>query len=292
MNYTSPGRKSRQTRKPTRILIMFLMAVASLTVIYLFVIRPGASETDQSESSQVSEPEEVSTPAYTPIDLQSTIDTWDANQPANYGIVIYDLQSKTIIGSVQQDQEFFAASLYKQYVAYLALLDIQNGDMNPDEILSGSYTRKECIEKMIRESHSPCGEAMMADMGQTTLNQRVAAMGIKGTFFNGIRTTAHDSALILQYLAEGRDLNTENSAFLRDAMLTQEAKYKRGLQTGAPDAKWETKVGWNEDINYHDIGIMTLPDGRAFVVAILGQGSGSSVPIADFAQTIYTALTQ
>jgi hypothetical protein len=96
----------------------------------------------------------------------------------------------------------------------------------------------------------------------------------------------------LQYIADKRDLNDENTAFLLDAMLTQEAKYKRGLQSGAPEAKWETKVGWNLDENYHDIGIMTVPDGRRFIVAILSQGQGSPDPIADFSQTIYAALTK
>lgn len=291
MNYVSHGRKKTRTPRVSKWLIILLFIAAAGAVAYLLFFRGNDSPTQQSSSDQSAAIEE-SKPTYTPVDLQPVVEAWDANQPATYGIVVYDMQSKTTIASLLPDQEFFAASLYKQFVAYLALLDIQNGDMNPDEILSGGFTRKECIDKMIRESHSPCGEAMMADMGQTRLNQRVAAMGMKGTYFNGIRTTAGDSALVLQYLAEGRDLNEENSAFLRDAMLTQDAKFKRGLQTGAPDAKWETKVGWNEDMNYHDIGIMTLPDGRVFVVAILGEGSGSSVPIANFANTIYTALTQ
>lgn len=292
MNYVSHERKKRHSPKPKLLLIVLPIIVVGLVAAYLLLFRTNNPDSSQPAASQTSDTEKIDTPKYTPIDLQSTLEAWDANQPATYGIVVYDLQSKTTIGSLLPDQEFFAASLYKQYVAYLALLDIQNGDMSPNEALSGGFTRKECIEKMIRESHSPCGEAMMADIGQTTLNQRVAAMGINNTYFNGIRTTAQDSALILQYLAEGKDLNADNTAFLRDAMLTQETKFKRGLQTGAPDAKWETKVGWNENINYHDIGIMTLPDGRAFVVAILGQGSGSPVPIANFAQTIYTALTQ
>lgn len=290
MNYAYQGRKKNRRPNLKLVLVIVLIFIGIVAAYLLFFKeRSGINE---SSSNQTATSEKPKAPEYTPIDLQPIIEAWDANQPAVYSIVVYDFQSKTVIGSLLPDREYFAASLYKQYVAYLSLLDIQNGDMNPNEILIGGFTRKECIDKMIRESHSPCGEAMMADIGQTTLNQRVAAMGIEGTFFNGIRTTAADSAKILQYLAEGRDLNDENTAFLRDAMLTQEAKYKRGLQTGAPDAKWETKVGWNEDINYHDIGIMTLPDGREFVVAILGQGSGSPTPIANFASTIYTALTQ
>jgi len=225
-------------------------------------------------------------------DLQPVVDAWLTSQNARFSISIYDVQARQTIGQNNPSEVLFAASLYKMYVAYLALVDIQNGTMNPNEILTGEFTRKDCIDKMIRESNSQCGEAMVADMGQTTLNQRVKDMGLTGTFFNGIRTSAADSALIVQYIADKRDLNDENTAFLLDAMLTQEAKYKRGLQTGAPEAKWETKVGWNLDENYHDIGIMTVPDGRRFIVAILSQGQGSPDPIADFSQTIYAALTK
>ena len=225
-------------------------------------------------------------------DLQPVVDAWLTSQNARFSISIYDVQARQTIGQNNPSEVLFAASLYKMYVAYLALVDIQNGTMNPNEILTGEFTRKDCIDKMIRESNSQCGEAMVADMGEVRLNQRVADMGMSGTFFDYEQTTAQDSALILTYIANKRDLNNENTAFLLDAMLTQEAKYKRGLQAGVPEAKWETKVGWYEDENYHDIGIMTLPDGRRFIVAILSQGQGSPDPIADFSQTIYAALTK
>lgn len=261
-------------------------------VLYWFLAGGHKAEAPESNDSTSQQSPEDTAPAYTAIDLQPTVDAWNAKQSADYYIEVYDTQANKTIAKASPEKVLFAASLYKIYVAYLALLDIQNNEMNPDEILTGGFTRKECIDKMIRESHSPCGETMMADMGTTNLNRRVSEMGMTGTFFNGIRTSAADSALILRFIDEKRDLNAENTAFLRDAMLTQEAKFKRGLQTGAPSAKWETKVGWNEDINYHDIGIMSMPDGRVFYVAILGQGSGASAPIADFSKTIYNTLNQ
>lgn len=274
-----------------RLLLGLLLLAAVVIAVNLLFLENNEPRGDQPVQNPVTAAEKEEEPEYTPVNLQPIIEQWEDAQRADYSIVVYDLQSKSVIGSLEPDREFFAASLYKQYVAYLALLDIQNGSMDPDEVLWGGNTNKTCVDMMIRESHSPCGEAMMAKIGQTTLNQRVADMGMTGTYFNGIRTTAHDSALILQYIAEGRDLNEEDTAFLRDAMRNQDDKWRRGLARGAPEAQWETKVGWNEDANYHDIGIMTLPDGRAFAVTILGQGSGASAPIADFARTIYEALT-
>jgi len=224
------------------------------------------------------------------VDLQPVVDTWLAKQSAEYGVVVYDPANQKAIAVHNADRKFFAASLYKLFVAYLALADFQDGKQDPNAVLTGGFTYKQCVDKMIRESHSPCGEAMMADIGQETLRQRVAAMGINNTIFAGITTTAHDSALILQYIVEGRDLNAENTVFLKDAMRVQDAKFRKGLATGAPQATWETKVGWNETYNYHDIGIMTLPSGRQYVVAILSQNNGKAAPIADFAATIYSAL--
>lgn len=276
---------------------MFTVVIV-LVVAALFVIRPMIFKNDTQageqlqqveQTGQAKEEEQEKPPL---VNLQPVVDEWLAKQTAEYSIVVYDPANKQIIASNKPDEKYFAASLYKLFVAYLALVDFQNGTQNPDEELWGGYTRKECVDLMIRESHSPCGEAMMADMGQEALRERVSQMGIENTIFAGITTTARDSALILQYIVEGRDLNAENIAFLRDAMRVQPEKYRRGLPQGAPEAIWDTKVGWNQEYNYHDVGIMTLPNGREYVVAILSYGNGSPAPIADFAATIYDALKE
>lgn len=290
MAYRSYARRPVKKARLPRWLFVIVPLVIIGGILYWLLIGGDKADAPSSSEQQTASSDFPAQPAYTPIDLQPTVDAWAAKQSADYHIVVHDLQAKQNIAVNDAETTLFAASLYKIYVAYLALLDIQNGDMNPSEIMTGGQTRKACIDKMIRSSDSPCGEAMMADMGPSSLNQRVQDMGMTGTYFNGIRTSAADSARIVQYIAEKRDLNDENTAFLLDAMLTQDAKFKRGLATGALEATWQTKVGWNEDINYHDIGIMTMPDGRKFAVAILGQGSGSSKPIADFAKTIYDAL--
>jgi beta-lactamase class A len=274
---------------------LWLLLLAVLLIVGWWVLRgngeksPGSSTGGSSNQQNTGgKKQEKSKPPL--VDLQPTVDAWLAKQTADYGIVVYDPAHKQVIAQHQPDKKYFAASLYKLFVAYLALEDFQTGAQKPDETLTGGFTRKTCVDKMIRESHSPCGEAMMASMGQERLRQRVAAMGINNTIFAGITTTAQDSALMLQYIVEKKDLTDQNTAFLKDAMRVQEQRYRNGLAKGAPEATWETKVGWNEEYNYHDVGIMTLPNGRQYVVAILSQNNGKSTPIADFAATIYAAL--
>lgn len=284
-----PHKKSRSKLTLIITLLTILGLTAGLTLAYRNRQSSTPSITTEDSSSKSEQSKEAK--PYQSVDLQPTIDQWVTKYSADYSIMIYDLQNSQAIGSHNPDETMFAASLYKIYVAYLSLIDFQDGSQNPNDILIAGKTKKECVDAMIRSSDSPCGEAMMADIGQTNLNRRVKELGIKSTTFNGIQTTSDDCASILKMIDARKDLNQENTDFLLDAMLNQDAKFKRGLQTGAPDAKWQTKVGWNENTNYHDIGIMTLPDGRKFAVSILGQGSGSPAPIADFASTIYQALT-
>ncbi len=286
--YTRPRR--RKSKKPLvlSVLLILLLLAAGAWFLFFRHTTPEKQATGQPTKQQQAAPKQTPKPAL--VDLQPVVDTWLTKQSAEFGIVVYDPANKKVIASHNPDEKFFAASLYKLFVAYLALEDFQKGAQDPNEMLTQGFTRKQCVDKMIRESYSPCGEAMMASMGQETLRQRVSAMGINNTIFAGITTTAQDSALILQYILEGRDLNADSTAFLKDAMRIQDAKFKRGLAAGAPEATWETKVGWNETYNYHDVGIMTLPSGRQYVVAILSHNNGSPTPIASFASTIYAAL--
>ena len=286
-NYRQPNTRPKPIKS---IVVIFCIITISIVGYWLWQTRHNDTTTTTSapqpdESTQVAQ-----TPEYEAIDLQPTIDTWISQQSASYSIAIYDLQNNQLIASNDPDEAIFAASLYKIFVAYLSYIDFQDGAQDPSDILVNGYTKLECVDKMIRESDSPCGEAMMAEIGQVVLNQKVLDLGMTNTRFDGIQTSARDAALILKLINDKRHLEVKNTTLLLDSMLTQDTKYKRGLQAGAPRAVWQTKVGWNENVNYHDIGIMTLPDGRKFVVAILGQGSGSPVPIANFATTIYSAL--
>ena len=286
------GKKSGSKRRLWLLVLALVISLGGLAYSQFSDTRLPEVKVAQNSASASDAPAKTpEKPAYTPIDLQPAVDAWASKQRADFHIVVYDLQAKKNIAAHDPDTVIFAASLYKEYVAYLALLDIQNGAMDPNEVLLGDQTIKTCLDKMIRSSDSPCGEAMMARMGRDSLNHRVKDLGMTGTSFSNITTTAADTARILEYVAAKRDLNDENTAFLLDAMSKQDERFRHGLAAGAPQATWATKVGWNEDINYHDIGIMTMPDGRKFVVAILGQGSGASAPIADFARTIYAGLT-
>lgn len=282
-----PKRKSRK-----KLYVGLTATVAIIVAVGLVSwILPDTTEAPQSTPKQETTSKKPKPKEVKPVkvDLQPTIDTWVASQSGDYGIVVYDPANKAIIASHQADKTYFAASIYKLYVAYLALIDIQSGAQNPDKVVLAGQTLKECIHKMIHSSDSPCGETVLNSMGQATVTQRLKSdFGLTGTSFPAFMTSAQDAATILQRLQAKQDLNPENTNFLLEAMKTQ--IYRNGVPAGMPDAVVADKIGFNTPEHWHDTGIVTLPNGREYIVSILGGGGVSSANIADFARTIFARL--
>src|SRR5690606_24669257 len=88
--------------------------------------------------------EEEKPPQY---DVQPLIDAWAAQQSGKASVVVYDLENDMVIGSLNPDEVYFAASIYKLYVAYEGYLALQRGTHDPSEIHVAGQTRAECLDK-------------------------------------------------------------------------------------------------------------------------------------------------
>ena len=293
---TREGSHKHHTPHGKRRVSLTVGVLILLLMVGFFILWSGKATAPQHDTGQQNtsqDTKKTEPEAKLPIrDLQPIIDAWVATQSATYSIVVHDIANDKTIGSHLPDESYFAASLYKLFVAYLALMDFEDGVQNPDQVISSGQTRKQCVDKMIRSSDSPCGEAMMAAMGRTTIDARLKDLGMTGTSFAAITTSAADINLILKLIATKQHLGDASTDFLRDAMFDQPAMYRLGLAKGAPNAKVFSKVGWNEQANYHDVGIMQLSDGREYLVSILSQGNGRSAPLAELSGKIYAELTR
>ncbi|HEY5806025.1 MAG TPA: serine hydrolase [Candidatus Saccharimonadales bacterium] len=221
------------------------------------------------------------------VNLQPVVDTWLSKQSGEYGIVVYDPANKQVIATHDADVQFFTASIYKLYTVYLALQDIEAGKHTLGESFKFGKTRQTCLHDAIHTSDSPCAEALLNEIGQAQVTARLKTFGFTGTSFPAFVTTAQDSVSIMQRLYEKRDLNQTSTNLMLEAMKTQ--VYRDGLPKGMPQATVATKVGFSETPHYHDVGIVTLPNGRNYLVAFFSKGVGSRV-VADFGATIYEAL--
>ena len=280
----------RKNRFSTKVLVIVIAVILLGLTIASWAMNQTTEAPEAPATSTETEPEASTEPEKPEqINLQPTVDAWVANQPGNYGIVVYDPLNKAVIAEHQPDEQYFTASIYKLYVAYVSLMDFQSGAQNPDEVILAGQTRRECVYKMIHESDSPCGETLLNDIGSPTLTERlITEFGFTNTNFPGFYTSSGDVVRLLTRLQANEDLNESNTKFLRDAMRTQ--VYRTGLPAGMPNATVDDKVGFDSPDLWVDVAIITLPNEREYVVSIFGNGGVSSAQIADFGRTIYDTL--
>jgi beta-lactamase class A len=225
------------------------------------------------------------------IDLQPTVDGWADKQSGRASVVVYDLANNKTVASLDPDRQYFTASLYKLYVAYVGYQKIDDGTYSADEPYLGSYTRAGCLDKMIRESYSPCGEKWWNELGKEAVTAKMRDYGLKNTSLTGLYTSASDAVAILRLLYKGTDLTKASRAAYLDSMKDQPALYRRGLPSGFSKSTVYDKVGWNGQVEWHDAAIVTLPGGRSYVISVLTQNVGSS-QIAALGRAIETRLTR
>jgi len=247
--------------------------------------KDSANDVDSASKEQSTAAEQQAS-APKPIDLQPTVDQWLATQSGDFGIVIYDPATRTTLATHQADKQYFTASIYKLYVVYLALMDIDGGKHSLGEAFRAGKTRQTCLYDAIHSSDSPCAEALLADIGNEKVNQRLADFGFTGTSFPAFMTTAQDAANILKRLQANRDLTKQSTDFLLDAMRNQ--IYRDAIPKGMPEATVANKIGFYET-GWHDASLITMPDGRQFIMVVLTKDARSR-QIADLARVVYAKL--
>lgn len=264
-------RKSKLHKYALVLLITIIGVAAYLLLRPSSTTAPGHEPAAQQTAGQPVEPAETK-PKY--IDLQPTVDKWLERQTGQAGVVVYDLNNDRAAAQVKIDRSYFAASLYKLFVAYEGYKEVQAGRYNLEEPYLGEYRRGDCLDLMLRESHSPCAETMWNELGKAELTDRLKAYGINNTTMTSITTTAEDVSLLLRRLFEKQDLNKEFTALYMGSLKDQPAVYRRGLPQSFKTATVYNKVGWNLEKEWHDAAIVSFPGGRNYVVVVLTENVG------------------
>lgn len=205
--------------------------------------------------------------------IQSQINSFVSSRPGIYGIKIIDDQG-TVLAEVNGDKQFFTASLYKLFVAFVGYQRIDNGKDDFNQPYLQGFTRGQCLDAMIRDSNSPCGEKMMNELNNYLKPEQLVALGFSNTSIGGLVTTANDTAIILQKISRGEGLSSKSKEQFLGSMKNQDKKFRLGLPSGFSSSTVYNKVGWNEDKEWHDASIVKLKNGREVVAAVLSDGAG------------------
>lgn len=231
-------------------------------------------------------PEEI-VPDFDSTKLQAVLDTWYStiSSEDSASVVLMD-EDKNVLASVNPDEVYFTASIYKLFVAYEGYRAIDSGEYKLDEVYLGSSIRAECLDLMIRESDSPCAEKLWNELGKEDLTETIESYGIEDTSLVGLSTTALDSALITARIMQGEGLSESSKSAFHESMKTQ--IFRDTLNKGFSEKiVVYNKIGFNQQLEYHDVGFIELTDGRKLVVSVLTSGVGTK-KIAELA----TALEQ
>ena len=217
------------------------------------------------------------------IDFQPTIDEWASSVSGDKSVLVYDLDRDEIVGGYNIHSEYDTASLYKLFVVYEGYRRVESEKWKIDNPAgSTSHTIGECLDLAIRESHSPCAEALWAKIGEDTLDEIIEQdYEIFDSAISELSSTPEDIAKIMKKFYYHDDIkNDKLIAQMEDSFLNQpvtEYDWRQGLPSGFSDAaKVYNKVGWryNEEEKYweiyHDAAIIEFPnENRNFIVVVM-----------------------
>lgn len=236
---------------------------------------PGRSDEDVSFISEPTEKAREETIEPLP-SVQNELDQALASVRGTHSVVIWDAETDTILATHQPNETFFTASIYKLYVAYLALLDIQAGVHDPNEPYNQGRTRMECIVAMLRDSDSPCPEQMWEEQGRAEGTVRLQELGLTNTDLVAITTTAADATSLLLRLYDQQDLSETNTNIMLESLRDfPERDFRQGLPSALDSLSGVTvynKPGIYDE-GWLDAAILSLPNERNVVISIFSDAA-------------------
>ena len=283
------SKKSKNRIKYLFFLAIFIIGAGILAFFKLK--KPSVKPVENQNNSADTEIKTESIPkeqATKQIDLQPLVDDFIAKNSGNFGIKITDLSGNTL-AKVNQNEQFFTASIYKLFVAFVGYQRIDDKTYSKDDPYLTGYTRWQCLDAMIRSSYSPCAEKMWNELGKDNITNEMRKFGLENTNLVGLNSTANDVVIILSKIANGEGLSTESQQAYLSSMKDQDTKFRKGLPAGFANSIVYNKVGWDEDRLWADASIIELKNGQKIVVSVFAEGA-SSKTIANLGSAIEKAL--
>lgn len=274
-------REPKKAKKRFLPLFFALFIIVTASVVYVLSSRDKKVQEPvlQQESSSVAveetkvEPREV---AFDEVALQKLLSDWERAHSGQYSVVLADKAGKTL-ASINPDEVYYAASIYKLFVVYEAYQRVDSGVYNLEDTYAAGLSLRDCLDQIVRLSNTNeaqiCAETLWAEQGKEEQTARLKQLyGLKNTSLTSITTSAADTAVILARIESGEGLSESSRSLFMESMKRQ--IHRKGLPAGITRSTVYEKVGFNEAKEYHDAAILHLPDGRSLIVSIFTNGAG------------------
>lgn len=267
----------RHRRMVVPLLIVLALLVVAFVAQLFFAPDDAANEsTEGAREEQIAQDEPSDDEISSLSSVQAELDTVLESVRGSHSVVVQDAATGEILASHQPNEVFFASSIYKLYVAYLALEDFQAGLYEPDEPYNQGRSRMECVVVMLRDSDSPCPEQMWEEQGRDVGNERLDELGLGSTDLLAVTTTATDANALLLRLHDQQDLNDEYTQVMRDSLRDfPERDFRQGLPSAFDE--YDEVVVYAKpgiyDEGWLDAAIIELPSGRSVIVSIFSDNA-------------------
>ncbi|MCH5462766.1 serine hydrolase [Lactobacillus sp. LC28-10] len=180
------------------------------------------------------------------------------------------------VSSPNAHKAYTSASTYKMFIVANILARIDAGTLNKTMLRSAGF------QEMIVRSQNKFAENYLDSYGLTTMDAFVKKQGWYShpfVAYQPAKTTAATLVSVMRKLDQGRYPfdNAANRSQVLSLMSRQ--VYRAGIPTGAvqaiPGSTTANKVGWIGSYN-NDAGIVTLPNGQRYAIAIMTHGHGQT----------------
>jgi hypothetical protein len=206
---------------------------------------------------------------------------------ATWSIAIYDLKTGSWIYRTNATAQMSSANLSALYAVYGLSKKLPFSAWSTTMI--GTRDVQTCVDLMIRQSDSACGQAIGNYVGWKAIDSAVRAAGFSATDLNPSSsqvTTAEDTTRFMAGLYQGKLFDTPTSEFLKTSL--QKQLYRSAIPAGCKGCTTFNKTG-NEKGVAHDTSIV-VDGGRSYVVTIMSQG-GTYYKISTVERAIQSAMT-
>lgn len=222
--------------------------------------------------------------------IQLVIEDWQARHKGMKAAVVFkEIGGDGRYAELSPNTSFFAASIYKLYVAKYVYDALNAGRIASTDYVTNGKNTQQCVEAMIVISDNDCPVALANRFGWNNIDAATKADGFTNTSLrNGINTvTAGDTAQYLERLNAGTLLNAVDTNSLLGFMARQ--IYRSAIPAGSPDSTTYDKVGFYGR-SWHDAAIVQSGSTR-YVLVVLTEGAGPTA-ISELAKQIHTTVTQ
>lgn len=238
-------------------------------------------------------------------DLEAQLEAVLGDQRASYSIYVKRLTDGSG-ASINQDDVYRAASLFKMYVMWEAMRQEALGilsldqtmevtpyykafDLGTDRVEVGDrVTVREALQLMMSISDTPTGVLLQDTVGFENINAALRALGIEdsGLFYPNDEpvATARDVGVLLEAIAGGGTLPERSREMMKSLLLSEETD--NGLRAGVPETVEVAHKTGLLDAARHDAGIVYL-DGAPYVLVVLSDRQSRTNLTEEISRTVY-----